>query len=167
MSIVVYKISVFIHVLSAMFWLGGMLFTAMVLVPTFRDKILAEHRGLFFAKMGKIFSNISWILFLVLITTGYIQLLARGYSWNDLLDYKFWHSLFGYNFAHKMVFFGIMLMISGIHDFWLGPHTTELMNREPNAKRTQSYRRATSMLGRLNLLLGLIIIYYAISLVRG
>ena len=167
MSIIVYKSSVFIHVLSAMFWLGGMLFTALVIVPAFRDKILAEHRGHFFATMGHIFSKISWTLFIILIITGYIQLLARGYVWDDLISYKFWHSRFGYNFAHKMVFFIIMLIVSILHDLWLGPYTTKLMNEEPDSTQTQKYRKITSWVGRINLILGLLIVYYAISLVRG
>lgn len=162
-----YKISVFIHILSAMFWLGGILFTAGVLVPTFRHKILDPHRGLFFTEMGKRFSNISWVLFSILIITGVFQVIYRGFSVADWGTSAFWNTHFGQTLKFKLIAFVIMLIVSGLHDFWLGPKTTELMNKEPFSVTTKKYRKITGWAGRINLILGLIIIYFALTLVRG
>ena len=163
----IYKISVLIHILSAMFWLGGMLFTVFVLVPTIRHKVLAPHKGVFFSIMGKKFSNISWWLFAILFSTGLIQLWARGYTVEQLLSNTFWHTIFGTALASKLIVFSFMLILSAVHDFWLGPKAATLLEKHPNRIETRKYRKATSWAGRFNLLLGLIILYYAITLVRS
>ena len=80
-----YYLSVFIHITSAIFWIGGMLFTAAVLVPASRHELLKNKKGEFLTLVGQKFSRISWFLFLILITTGITNLLARGYSIDQLL----------------------------------------------------------------------------------
>lgn len=164
---IIYKASVYIHIASAIFWIGGMLFTAAVLVPASRHKLLANKRGSLFTIAGKKFSRISWTLFAVLIITGGIQLWARGFTIDFLMSSTFWESSFGTTLGIKLALFAIALMISGIHDFWLGPKAAELMDVQPESKKTSRYQKFTSWVGRLNLLLGLLILYFAITLVRG
>lgn len=162
-----YYLSVYIHILSAIFWIGGMLFTAAVLVPASRHKILANKRGAFFTVVGNTFSRISWVLFLVLLVTGITNLLARGYSMADLVSTSFWHSSFGGTLFIKLHLFGLVLILSGVHDFYAGPKASELMDQAPSATKTKRFRTLSSWIGRLNLLLGLAILYYAMKLVRG
>ncbi|MCO5233978.1 MAG: DUF4149 domain-containing protein [Chitinophagales bacterium] len=164
---ILYKISVFIHILSAMFWMGGMLFTMFVIVPSLRQPQLSPNRGDFFSIMGQYFSQISWLIFIILLITGYYQLAFRGYHWEKLLSSEFWHTHFGFNLLHKLIYFAFMLIISGIHDFWLGPKTAELIRQKPEHEITNRYRKITSWVGRINFIFGLCIVYYAISLVRG
>lgn len=166
---ILYKISVFLHIFIAMFWIGGMAYTAFVLVPTFRDKLLNPVRGHFFAVMGKRFSNISWVLFIFLIITGSYQLWYRwiGQDFSTLLDPDFWHSHFGHTFAIKLITFSFVMIISGLHDFWLGPKAAELIENNPKSIKTQKFRKITSFAGRINFSLGLLILYLAITLVRG
>lgn len=162
-----YKASVFIHILSAMFWMGGMLFTIFVIVPSLKHPQLNPSRGDFFTIMGKYFSNISWALFIILLITGYYQLTYRGYSWEILITSKFWHSHFGFILAHKLIYFALMLIVSGIHDFWLGPKTALLIQQQPDCATTTRYRKLTRRIGQVNFIFGLLIVYYALSLVRG
>ena len=162
-----YHLSVFIHILSAMFWIGGMLFTAAVLVPASRHKLLRDKRGAVFTLIGKKFSRISWILFLVLIVTGIINLLARGYTVENLTSATFWNSHFGNTLSIKLHLFSAVLIISGIHDFYAGPKAAELMDEQPESDKTDRMRTLSSWLGRLNMLLGLAILYYAMRLIRG
>lgn len=162
-----YYLSVFIHVLSAMFWIGGMLFTVAVLVPASRHQLLANKKGQFFALIGKKFSRISWILFLILIITGITNLLARGFSIADLTTSTFWNSYLGTTLSVKLHLFGAVLILSGLHDFYAGPKAADLMDKEPESDRTKRMRKLSSWLGRINLLLGLGILYYALKLLRG
>lgn len=161
-----YKGSVFLHLVFVAFWLGGMLFTAAVLVPATRKK-LKHQRGMLFTELGTRFSRISWVLFPLLIGTGTTALLGKGFTAGRLLSADFWSSGYGTTLMSKLTFFGLVLIISGIHDFWLGPKASELMDQQPESNRTQQYRKASSWAGRLNLLAGLIILYYAVTLVRG
>lgn len=120
-----------------------------------------------FTELGTRFSRISWVLFPLLIITGSTALLGKGFTIETLLSANFWKSGYGMTLAGKLTFFGLVLIISGIHDFWLGPKASELMDQQPESNRTQRYRKATSWAGRLYLLAGLIILYYAVTLVRG
>lgn len=162
-----YQLSVFIHVLSAIFWIGGMLFTAAVLVPASRHKLLIDRKGTLFTVIGKKFSSISWFLFLILMITGVTNLLTRGYEFSNLFATEFWSTGLGTMLYYKLWLFAGVLIISGIHDFYAGPKASELMDSEPQSQRTQRMRKLTSWLGRLNLLLGLGILYFAIRLLRG
>jgi uncharacterized membrane protein len=162
-----YYLSLYIHILSAIFWIGGMLFTVAVLVPISRHKIIAENRGTFFKIMGEKFSRISWILFLILIISGITNLTTRGFDWRLLFTAHFWQTGFGYYLGIKLIIFSFVLMISGLHDFYLGPKAALLMDTEPDTLRTKTFRKLTSWVGRLNLLFGLLILYYAIRVVRG
>ncbi|TYP94812.1 putative membrane protein [Fodinibius salinus] len=162
-----YYLSVFIHITSAIFWIGGMLFTAGVLVPVTRHELLKNKKGEFFTLIGKKFSRISWLLFVVLIITGITNLLTRGYTAEQLLTGSFWTEVFGGYLFIKLLVFGLVLVISGVHDFYAGPKAAELMDKQPNHPTTKRIRKISSLLGRLNLVLGLVILYYAIRLLRG
>ncbi|MEX0995118.1 MAG: DUF4149 domain-containing protein [Balneolaceae bacterium] len=159
--------SVYIHILLAIFWIGGMLFTAAVLVPVSRDKMFENRRGEFFKKVGTLYSRISWILFILILGTGITALTGLGYSLSDLASSYFWQSGFGRTLMGKLHIFSLVLILSGLHDFWLGPKAAKLMDQEPDSKITRRFRKASSWVGRINLLLGLWILYYAVSLVRG
>lgn len=161
-----YKGSVFLHLVFVAFWLGGMLFTVAVLVPATRRK-LKKQRGMLFTVLGTRFSRISWVLFPLLLITGITALIGRGLTVETLLSSEFWLSGYGITLMSKLTFFGLALIISGIHDFWLGPRASVLMDQQPESNGTQRFRKASSWAGRLNLLAGLIILYYAVSLVRG
>jgi len=162
-----YYLSVFIHILSAIFWIGGMLFTAAVLVPASRHQLLIDKKGAFFALVGRKFSRISWLLFIILIITGITNLLARGYDFADLTTSTFWNSSFGQPLFIKLHLFGLVLILSGIHDFYAGPRAAELMDSHPESAKTKTFRKLSSWIGRINLLLGLSILYYAMQLLRG
>ncbi|MDZ7683508.1 MAG: hypothetical protein U5J63_17800 [Fodinibius sp.] len=41
------------------------------------------------------------------------------------------------------------------------------MDEQPDDPKTQTYRKVSSWIGRINLLLGLAILYYATKLLRG
>jgi putative copper export protein len=129
--------------------------------------LLAPKKGAFFTLIGKKFSRISWVLFLVLTLTGITNLLTRGYSFSDLTSASFWSGNFGDSLLVKLHLFAAVLILSGIHDFYAGPKAAELMDSRPNDSKTKTYRKLTSWLGRLNLLLGLGILYYAMKLLRG
>ena len=162
-----YHLSVYIHILSAIFWIGGMLFTVAVLVPATRHKLLSNKKGEFFTLVGKKFSRISWVLFIVLIITGITNLLARGYTLPSLTTAAFWNSYLGSKLFIKLLLFAAVLIISGVHDFYAGPKAAQLMDEQPKSLKTKRMRKLSSWLGRVNLLLGLGILYYAMRLLRG
>lgn len=161
-----YTLSVFLHLIFVAFWLGGMLFTAAVLVPATRKK-LANQRGLLFTELGTRFSRLTWIAFPMLILTGLGALYGRGHTTEVLLSAQFWNTPYGITLSYKLLLFAVVLIASAAHDFWMGPKAAELMKEDPEHPRTHNYRKLTSWVGRINLVIGLGILYFAVTLVRG
>jgi uncharacterized membrane protein len=73
-----YWISVSLHVLAALFWLGGMFFLALVGAPLLRKVEPASLRAELFRDLGARFRLAGWIAIAVLLTTGLLNLQLRG-----------------------------------------------------------------------------------------
>jgi len=66
-----------IHVLSAIFWVGGMLFLTLVLAPVFRSESGKPETYVFFKKVATRFRNGVWIAVLLLVLTGPLLLFKQ------------------------------------------------------------------------------------------
>lgn len=162
-----YSLSLVIHILLVAFWLGGMIFMAAVLLPASRSPELRPHRAALVKRVGLIFSRISWAAFLLLVLTGTINVLGRGYALSDLVTAQFWSLPYGNLLMHKLGVFVGVLVTSLVHDFWIGPRALELMEQQPESAKTQKFRKAAGWAARINLLLAIWIVYYAVRLARG
>lgn len=163
-----YVISVFLHIIAATAWVGGMLFLVLVVVPWLRS----SGRGgaaaaTFLRETGVRFRAVGWSCFLVLVVTGTFNLHMRGVGVLSLSDSAFWQSPFGSVFAVKMLLFMGVLLVSLIHDFIVGPSATQLIAEAPNSAEAARVRKQASLLGRLNALFALAIVLCAVMLVRG
>ena len=63
-----------VHVLSAITWVGGMLFIALVLVPTVRALGDATLRTRLLRDSGQRFRTVAWIALAFLLLTGLVNL---------------------------------------------------------------------------------------------
>ena len=63
-----------VHVLSAMTWIGGMLFIALVLVPAARGLGDASLRTRLVQEIGRRFRTIAWMVLALLVMTGLLNL---------------------------------------------------------------------------------------------
>jgi len=158
-----YLVSVWLHVLAAATWFGTMVFLAAVLVPTLRAHGDDALRSRLLAASGSRLRALGWTSFAVLAVTGTVNLVSRGYDLADLGG-RLWWGPFGRAFTWKMVLVAVILVLSAFHDFRLGPRSARAVPGSPEALRL---RRTASWMGRLNLLLGLAVIYLAVMLVRG
>jgi len=162
-----YLLSVWVHIVSAIFWIGGSLFLALILVPAMRQ---SEHRELaasIVSWTGRRFRTIGWVCFGLFIVTGTLNLGFRGYTWGHLFDGTLFAGSFGHALALKLTIFAFILALSAIHDFYVGPKAAELMRIDPRSPRARKLRRRASWFGRVNLLLALIVIWLGMMLVRG
>jgi putative copper export protein len=157
--------SVFFHLIFISFWIGGMLFTGAVLVPATRNR-LKSQRSLLMAELGTRFSRISWILFILILLTGLLALYGRGFPTEAILSASFWDTPYGSALMGKLHLFATVLIISGIHDFWLGPKAVRLMESDEEPEKARKYTKASSWVGRINLILGLAILFYAVDMIR-
>jgi hypothetical protein len=74
---------------------------------------------------------------------------------------------FGHTLAVKLLLVGVILTISVVHDFFIGPQATAIGQTAPGSPEAIRLRRRASWIGRLNLLLSLAVIALAVKLVRG
>ncbi|HNF85734.1 MAG TPA: DUF4149 domain-containing protein, partial [bacterium] len=78
-----YFISVFLHILCAMIWVGGLIFFVIVFVPLLRNPEYKNVAPKIVLWAGERFRFWGWIVFGLLLTTGLYNVFARGYSWGD------------------------------------------------------------------------------------
>ena len=163
----VYHISLFLHILSAIIWLGGMLFLALIVVPVVRKPEYQQFSGQLFHQTGLKFRFVGWICLGLFLVTGIFNLYYRVRDWNSLTSKRFWNGDFGETLLTKLLIFAIILIMSAVHDFYIGPKATELWQANPDSPQAKKLRKSASWFGRLNLLLGLLVVYLAIGMVRG
>jgi uncharacterized membrane protein len=162
-----YVFSVWLHILAAATWIGGMIFFAAVVVPIVRRTDLGDRTGLLMHRMGLRFRTVGWLALSVLVGTGLINLGYRGVDWSDAVDPAFWSNGFGHTLGIKLLVVLAVLALSAVHDFYVGPRATAQLRQAPGSERAQKLRRAASRFGRVNLLLGLIAMALGVMLVRG
>lgn len=136
-----------VHVLSAITWVGGMLFIALVLVPVTRTLGDASLRTRIVQETGRRFRTIGWIALALLVVTGLLNL------WGQPLLLR------APRFHWKLGLVVLALLLSAFHDFVLGPRAG-IPGADP------SVRVRASWIARLNVLVALAIVLLAVAL-RG
>ena len=164
---VLYLATVWLHLLAAIVWIGGITFLSLIVIPALRSADLASSRGPLLHRTGVRFRRVGWICLGVLLGTGALLLSLRGVGWGDLASGTFWDSPFGRTLAVKLFLVALVLAASIVHDFWIGPRASRLLRAAPGSPQTARLRSRATLLGRMNLLLALAIVALAVMLVRG
>ncbi len=162
-----YHIAVWVHILSAMLWIGGSGFLVLVVVPVLRKPEFKALSASLMRYTGLRFRIVGWICLLLLVISGIFILGFRGYGWQDLFSGRIFMGTFGNILAIKLSLVGMILAISAMHDFYLGPRAMRLILENPDSPQTAGKRKIASWLARITLLLGLGTVLAAISLLRG
>lgn len=158
---------VWLHVLAAAVWIGGMVFLALVMVPVVRRAEYRPHAPRLVHLTGTRFSRVGWACFVVLVLTGMGNLYFRGIGWAAVLNAGFWASPFGMILGVKLLLVAVILHLSAWHDFRVGPRATAAWEADPTDPEALRLRRMASWAGRVNLVLALIVLALAAALVRG
>lgn len=148
-----------IHLLAAFFWIGGMIFLGLIVVPVERGISDSRLRFDLVNKIGTRFKYFGWASIAILALTGLYSTLIRIPSWEVLFG-----SRYGLTLITKLVLVTLMVVLSAFHDFYLGPRVVE------SAKKGEKISRELHLLtylARGNLILGLLVIYLAIVLRFG
>ena len=158
---------VWLHILAAAVWLGGMVFLALVLVPIVRRPEYREHASRLVHLSGMRFRTVGWICLGTLVVTGFVNLDYRGIGWAALSNAGVWATPFGSLLGWKLLVVTVILALSLVHDFRIGPRATAVGQADPGSAEALALRRQASWMGRLNLLLGLVAVALGVFLVRG
>lgn len=167
MSQLLHLLSVWLHVLAATVWIGGMAALGLLLVPLLRrERFQDVARPLLYASALR-FRWIGWGALGVLVVTGLLQVRTQGVPWSAWLDLGFWGTAWGAALGGKLVIVTLTLVLSAVHDFHFGPKAIRLMQEAPESAKAERMRWWSSWLGRLTLLLSLVILWFAVLLPRG
>lgn len=164
---IVYLLSVWLHILAAATWLGGMLFLTLVLVPVVRRPAYRSAAGELFHLTGARFRWVGWICFSLLILSGTFNLIYRGVTWDAVFSSAFWFGAWGRILGTKLLLVAAILLASAYHDFVIGPQATRAWREDPRGDRSIFLRRQASWIGRINLIAGFVVVILAVMLVRG
>ena len=167
-----YQIAVFIHILAAITWLGGSLFLVMVMVPLTRQAIEGAPPGFSVRLLRETaikFRNVAWASIVLLVITGlFIATDHFDVSVSDLFDDD---SRFISILRTKAGFVVLIIVLSFLHDFILGPRLTrQIEELDSPANPPDSIRRARVRLvwiARVNLVLLLVVLGLAVTMTRG
>lgn len=152
-----YLVSVFVHIVFAAFWIGGMLFLPLVILPGIKQH---PDRIAILYKTGITFRFYGWIALAVLFTTGLLNMYLRGLP----LSWEFFtQSSYGTLVSYKMLIFTGILLVSGTHDFFFGRKALAEMQTTDNNKLKILARWS----GRINLLLAVTMAFLGVVLSRG
>jgi len=165
-----YHLNVTVHLLAALFWLGGMFFLALVGAPVLRKVEDPGLRSRLFAALGRRFRTAGWWAIGILLITGVTNLHFRGLLDPAVLtDPTLWGSSYGRALAWKLGAVTAMLVTSALHDFVFGPLASRAAEGggrggDPADGRA---RRVAGWLARANALLGIVVVVAAVRLARG
>lgn len=161
MSHHLYVISVFIHVISACIWLGGMLFLILAFIPGIKNH---PDKVDLIANVSLKFRNVGAVALILLLITGIYQLQYRGVQWN--LDF-FLHTSFGKIAGLKILVFTGIILISIVHDYFLGSKAIDAWKNDPEHADTIRLRNSSRMMGRMSFLLAILAVFLGVLISRG
>ena len=162
-----YLLSVWLHVLAATIWIGGMFFLVLVVVPWLRSGGDRARAGAFLRETGERFRTVGWACFALLLITGAFNLWVRGVRLADFGRAAWLSSPLGTVVVAKLAAFALVLVVSAVHDFAIGPRATAALQADARSQQAERLRRWASLLGRINALLALVLLALAVMIVRG
>lgn len=161
-----YVVSVWLHILAATVWVGGMLFLVLVVVPVLRSGKLTEGVAVV-RETGRRFRSVAWICFAVVVATGSFNLWCRGVRLASFVDADWLSSPFGKTVVFKLFLFATVVLVSAVHDFVVGPQASAALAADPRSAAAAAARRRASLLGRINVVFALLLVGAGVALVRG
>jgi len=154
-------LNVWLHILAAVIWIGGMLFLSLIAVPVLRRIEAPLVRRDLFRAMAQRFRRLVWICIAVLIPTGIVNVLYDG---NRTAGSPYMTVL-----HIKLGLVAVLVLMGLFHDFVIGPRAARATSRDglPPTGADLMMVALAPWVGRANLLLGIVILMLAAALTRS
>lgn len=152
---------VWIHLIAAVVWIGGMVFLSVVLVPVLRRDGLFANYAILFRTVAYRFRSLVWGAMGLLVGTG---LLLASFRLIPVLEPRQWPAVF----AAKMSVVALLFSLTLLHDLVIGPYVRRILTMA-EAERTAWQRtlvKYSVLVPRLSLLLALLVLLLAVVLAR-
>ena len=163
---ITYLLSIWLHILAAMFWIGGMMFLVFVVLPVVRKPGSGLNAMEVIRATGSRFRATSWAALLLLVVTGLFNLYYRG-ALSSAAGSAYWGSVLGQVMVWKLSIVTLVFILSAVHDFYIGPNARKAWEKDPRSRQAAVGRILASWMGRITMLLAMVIVALAIMFVRG
>ena len=158
-----YILSVWLHVLLACIWVGGMIYTAAVVIP-FAVKQAPDERQRIIRGQARKFRMIGWTSVVLLVVTGLIN--VTHYYPRDSFGESL-SALFspGGNFwlRRKLEVFVLMVLLVLFHDIL----SLRAAKQSEGPRESAPGNKLGSIAAAIATLLALVVLYCSVRLVRG
>lgn len=154
----VLKTALLLHIISAIFWIGGMLFLVLVIAPFLKTIPDPKAKSQIFQIVGKQYRFWGWIAIITLLVTGpFLLFYLYGIGLSTLFDPAFYSTGFGKAVIGKILLVTVIVISALVHDFWIGP----------KARNSPKHAKMARIFGRTNLIIALFIALFAIFIRAG
>src|SRR5215467_8224695 len=164
-----YQLNVWIHIVMAAVWVGGLIYTASVVVPYAVDKE-AEERQRILRSFGRRFRWIGWGSIVVLILTGlgnltlrYSPIRLRQLFNGEAFDPNKVDGFIAVWLPWKLMLVALMIVLMLFHDIT----SMRAARRYTGPADAAPGNRAGSRAAALATLVAIAILYVSVRLVRG
>lgn len=153
---------VWLHILAAVAWIGGMMFLSLVLAPLARRETAAPGLTVFFRSAAQRFRIVVWLAIVILLSTGPILLHGRGIPTVDMTQ---WPPIF----FVKAGLVVLLLMLTFLHDVLLGPLTSrsKAIPSRAQTAREKIFLGTSRWVPRFALAVALGVLFVAVMFVRS
>ena len=152
---------IWIHLLAAVVWVGGMVFLSVVLVPVLRRDGLFADYALLFRTVAYRFRSLAWSAMGLLVGTG---LLLASYRLIPLGEPRQWPAVF----TAKMSLVALLFSVTLLHDLVIGPYVRRILTMAETERtaRQRTLIKYSPLVPRLSLLIALFVLLLAVILAR-
>jgi len=135
-----------------------MIFISLVLSPVLRQRP-DFPRGEILQSVGMAMKAIGWIAILILLFTGLLNFIHLQIQWNTFI---------GRLLILKLILVALVVGLSAVHDFLLGPNLAARLRRPSSPGRSGlPLELWVRWIARINLTLALAIVYLAVLIARS
>ena len=152
---------VWIHLLAAVVWVGGMVFLSVVLVPVLkRDGDFARHVALF-RTVAYRFRAVVWGAMGILVATGSVMAMGRSIPLTEPWQ---WPTIF----VAKISMVSFLFTLTLLHDLVVGPQVRRILGtaEADRSSRALMLVRYSALVTSLSLLVALLVLLLAVVLAR-
>lgn len=136
-----YLASVWLHLVAAMAWVGGMIFLVSSVIPLKKTELTVA--------VARRFRVVGWIALATLVVTGVLNVLHRGYRFEHFFSGEVFLGGWGRTLALKLACVLFVIVLSAVHDL--------------RAEKGGAFARVS---GRITFMVSLVIVALATTLVR-
>ena len=150
-------ITPWIHIVAVTVWLGPQFFMFLVTVPAVR---VIEDPAVRLQVMRVIvtrFGWLAWAAMAVIVMTGVSNLFQEANEFEHVWDTEYRYFQI---FSTKMVLVGLMVILTAVHTFVIGPKQLRLLEEmRGDSTEAAGLRRVSMIVSSLTLLLSIAVVY--------